>query len=259
MSHSFAAVRCRLTSVVIASILVTGTCNATILFVTMTRDAIYVAADGRLTYAHPDGNETYGSVCKIRKFGNITVAAAGKYADHATNFDVWKIFASIQATSVADFARQIAATVPKQYQAIYTERSKRTGVKAIPDLFPGMVAVLGFEDGKPAFIRIVFYTINGVVEASSSDEGDAFSKNNYIGSDTIPVGEHWAVPALQNSANCLGKTHPPNPVADLRCELKQYISADPQHINRPIAIVKLTRAGSEWMAVGACTSEANHL
>ena len=133
-------------------------CSASIILVRLSSDAIYIAADGRITGMDDSGKETFADTCKVRKIGQFVVADTGIIGapmDLVSTFDVWSQLKSIKASSVADFAKQAASLLPSRYQAVFTERSRRIG-RPFQQFIPGDIGVAAFEDGKPAFIRIIF-------------------------------------------------------------------------------------------------------
>jgi hypothetical protein len=240
----------KIAGLTLAFFLLAGICNATVILVTLASDATYLGADGRITATDDLGNESYGPTCKIHQFGNLFVAEAGETLDPPTGFNVWQYFASVNATSVSDFADRIASELPDKYQAVYTERSRRTG-KPAQDLVPGDIGVVGFENGKPAFIEIFFYTENGVIKAFPHDNGKEFALNaarGHVPAITTPLGMGNAAPRADVSA-CADDDE----ITSIRCSLAAYIKADPNHINQPIAILKITTAKHEWIEKGACS------
>ena len=229
------------------------TCYATVIFVTLTHDAIYVGADGRATNVDAIGNEIgVSDVCKIRRFGNIIVADSGIMTDPWTGLDIWSFFATVKATSVADFSNQIKTQLPQKYEAAYAELKKRNG-RDTKIAVPGDIGVMAFEDGKPAFIRIVFFVQDGTVKAAIKDDGREFDvAGKGIGAETVPIGEANAISLSDfGSLDC----DDGDPVNNTRCLLAAYIKADPKHINQPIAILKLTSTTSEWIEPGACKNQ----
>lgn len=233
-----------LTRLALLVLLAAGTCDATVIFVTLTRDAIYVGADGRITITDTLGKETYGDTCKIHQFGKVFVADSGLARYDLTGFDVWQIFSSIKATSVSDFTDKMVAVLPAKYQAVYADRMKRNGgVK--PDDGPGDIGVFAFEDGKPAFIWTYFYTDNGVIKSAIHNDGKEFARD--FARTTMPIGEGNAAPVADFMA-CADEDE----IVSTRCDLAAYIKADPKHINEPIAILKMSDGKNEWIEPGAC-------
>jgi hypothetical protein len=153
-----------------------GTSRATIIFVTLTRNAIYIGADGRATNMDAAGNEIGPSdACKIRNFGNYTVVDSGIASYPWTGFNVWEYFASIKATSVADFSNQLKEQLPPKFQTAYTDLKKRTG-KVIA--VPGDIGVMAFEGGKPVFIWIFFFVQDETVKAAVHNDGRELDLNS---------------------------------------------------------------------------------
>src|SRR5437899_9677586 len=139
-------------------------CDATIILVTLTRDAIYLGADGRVTLIDVNGNETSGEFCKIRQFGKVVIAYSGTTIDADVKLNVFDVLSSIKASSVSDFADKVIAVLPCRFQESL-ERSAQTG-RTRPDLqMPGDVAIVGFEEGKPAYVRVLFINDKGVIKA----------------------------------------------------------------------------------------------
>jgi hypothetical protein len=148
---SIARISAQLQRLTLIALLATASCKATIVVVTLTHDAIYVGADERLTEFDQNGNETDSTptTCKLRKFGNVVVGYSGWISYPEAGLDVWKTFGSTRAASVSDFAHKIGEELPQQFQGIYKKYGPRIGM-------PADVAVLGFEEGRPAFIRVLF-------------------------------------------------------------------------------------------------------
>ena len=172
---------------VFAVFLAIGTCNATIIFVSLSRDAIYIGADGRLTASDDSGQERDGGpTCKIQQFGSIFVADSGMVRDDSTGFDVWKFFDSIKANSVSDFADKVAQELPEKYQTVYTARKERIGKTTQNS--PGDIGVFGFVNGKPEFFWIYFSVNDGIIKATIHDEGKEFARGG-ASRLTIPIGK----------------------------------------------------------------------
>lgn len=222
--------------------------NASIVFVTLTSDAIYIGADGRLTLTDAAGKETYGETCKIRDIGRFLVADTGTISGPigpSDTFDVWSELESIKASSVTDFAEKLSTTLPAKFQSVFTERSRRTG-KPFQEFIPGDIAIAGFEGGVPAFVRVIFLTVNGKITANRKNDGADFARNvghNSGARSTVPLGEFSLLP-LGTDPNCFANF---DIAENMRCNINAYIKADPTHINEPIAIRKLTKDGADWI------------
>ncbi len=229
-------------------------CGATIVFVTLTRDAIYVGADGRGTIIDEADNETYTDICKIRQFRKVVVAYSGTVSDPTANFDVWDILSRINAGSAAEFADKVAKVLTDRLQAL-KEQKERTGKSTQHPFIPGDVGIMSFEGGKPAYVRMLFLNENGTIRAIKKDDGSAFARDLKINPGTIastPIGKFDAI-----SFSDLASLDCPDGVEveqRMRCQLKAYINADPKHINEPISIAKITEAGVSWIVKGKCGS-----
>jgi hypothetical protein len=229
---------------VFAVFLAIGTCNATIIFVSLSRDAIYIGADGRLTASDDSGQERDGGpTCKIQQFGSIFVADSGMVRDDSTGFDVWKFFDSIKANSVSDFADKVAQELPEKYQTVYTARKERIGKTTQNS--PGDIGVFGFVNGKPEFFWIYFSVNDGIIKATIHDEGKEFARGG-ASRLTIPIGKTDA--PVPDDLHCTDEDE----VTSIRCYLAAYIKAEPRYINEPIAILKITSMQHEWIEPGAC-------
>jgi hypothetical protein len=192
------------------------------------------------------GNEIGPSdACKIRNFGNYTVVDSGIASYPWTGFNVWEYFASIKATSVADFSNQLKEQLPPKFQTAYTDLKKRTG-KVIA--VPGDIGVMAFEGGKPVFIWIFFFVQDETVKAAVHNDGRELDLNSGKAS-TIPIGEGNAM-----TFSDFAKLDCPfgDQIANIRCYLAAYIKTDPKHINAPIAILKLTSTAGDWIEKGVC-------
>lgn len=241
---------CRLVALLSALIFTCGTCRATIIFVTLTRQAIFIGADARTTLTNDAGKESYGTTCKIRGFGQVTVAVSGTLSDTSSNFDIWRFLDSIRKVSVADFAREIADRLPTLYGSIDQTRTLR-GSRVTQGAIPGQVAVLGFQANAPTFFSVRFLEQNGTIKAVLRDEGVDLAKNKVLGALTVPFGEYWALP-FPGPTDC-DDDGLANAAEYIRCSITEYITADPKHVNGPIAIIKITPSGSEWIDRGACS------
>ena len=230
------------------------TCHATIILVTLTIGAVYLGADGRLTHTDENGNVTYGDACKIRQFGKIVVAYSGTVTDANVQFNVFDVLSSIEASSLSEFADKVADVLPSKFQKSL-ERSASAG-KVSPNLIiPGDIAIVGFEDGKPAFIRILIFNDKGVVKAVKINEGKQsekiFKSNPGIIIGPLPLGKVHAVSSTDFvSSDCW--TNNSSVEGITRCMLKTYIGADPRHINEPIAVLKVTKNNVSWIEKGKC-------
>jgi len=228
-------------------------CEATIILVTLTREAIYLGADGRGTLIDVNGNETPCDFCKIRQFGKIVAAYSGTVIDADVKFNVFDVLSSIKADSVSDFADKLIAVLPGRFQESLGRSAQTRSMR--PDLLmPGDIAIVGFEDGKPSYIRVLFINDKGVIKAIRKNDGKQFEKdlklNPGIISGPSPIGEFNAVSFRDFASMDCGpgsdvetKTH---------CMLNAYITADPKHINKPIAIIKVTKDGISWIEKGKC-------
>jgi hypothetical protein len=243
-------------------------CSASIVIVNLTADAIYIGADGRITETDNVGKETPKDGCKVRSFGPLVVADTGTVGGPtgaSDAFDIWVELKSIKASTVAEFADQVAKTLPAKFQGVFTERSRRTG-RPFQEFIPGDIAIAGFENGRPAFVRIIFVTVDGAIEANPKNYGAQFMRDAQRMLET-----HTKLPRLdlsRFSAQRMPGTRmtllfgefdlfpigqePECPtdsdiVEEMRCQLAAYIKADPLHINKPIVIRKVTATGSEWI------------
>jgi hypothetical protein len=154
-------------------------CSASIVIVNLTADTIYIGADGRITETDNVGKETPKDGCKVRRFGPFVVADTGTVGGPtgaSDAFDVWAELRSIKASTVADFADQVAKTLPAKFQAVFTELSRRTG-RPFQEFIPGDIAIAGFENGRPAFVRIIFVAVNGAIEANPKNYGAQFTRD----------------------------------------------------------------------------------
>lgn len=240
---------------ILALALVPIPCRATIIVYTITRDAIYVAADGRITKIDLDGHETYEDGCKIKQFGRIIVAYSGTLKDPMTKFDVWEVVNSARAKTVAEFAAKLKERLPRKLQASMEFNKNR--VK--PSFLLGDMIIADFEDGKPQVIRILFPNINGTIQGITKNEGREFANdlklNPGMQSGPNPVGEYSAISIgdlakLDCSISEAGALL--NSEQQTRCCVKAYIKADPAHINEPISSVKLSTTGPSWREKGKC-------
>lgn len=227
-------------------------CRASIVIVTLTSDAIYIGADGRLTLTDDKGKETFDCICKIRKFRTIVVATTGTITDPHTDFDLWKILDGINASSVAEFADKIVTTLPPKYETAIRAQTKRTNTPS-GTFIAGDIEVAGFEDGKPASVRVIFISEKGSVKAVKKNDGAGFARDTKRGPGIVtsfPVGMFNAI-AIGDYPQC----DTTDPVEAIRCTIASYIRADPKHINKPISILKLTSSGLQWPAPGICESK----
>jgi len=229
--------------------------NATIILVTLTRNAMFIGADGRATITDEAGNETFLDVCEIRQFGKIVVAYSGTVGDPSVHFDAWDIFKTIRANTVAEFAGEAAKALAVQFQSS-AEHFGPPGKIRQNRLILGDVGIAGFQDGKATYIRILFVNEKGVIRAVTMDDGSAFERDLKINPEVIeetpPIGRFDAISFSDFvSMDCpqgvdVGQV--------VRCRLEAYVKAAPKHINEPISIVKISKAGISWVEAGKCDS-----
>lgn len=222
-------------------------CSASIVLVALSGDAIYVGADGRGTLVDEAGNETPSDTCKVRSLGPFVVADTGMVSGPAApsdTFDVWSELKSIKASSVVDFANKISNILPGRFQSVFAERSRRTG-RPFQQFIPGDIAVVSFEGGRPAFVRIIFVTVNGKITANQKNDGAEFARDvrRTPGMRTNAVLGEFNLFPIGAQPECFTV----DPVEEMRCQLAAYIKADPTHINEPIVIRKVTDTRSDWI------------
>jgi hypothetical protein len=190
--------------------------NATAILLDLGRNAIYVAADGRITAVDSAGTESHKMGCKIRTIGNLTIAHSGRVTTDAANFDAWRILNSLRADSVSEFAVQAEIRLREEAEKFYRiEKAAPVGDVTID------IAIAAFERGEPKAERVTLIRASG--QSARVEKDTAYS--DFLSS--LPVGSKegsmfpLAVRWLPEVDVCLNLS---TTVDMLRCGLRGPIS-----------------------------------
>jgi ATP-dependent protease HslVU (ClpYQ) peptidase subunit len=219
-----------------------------------TENEIIVAADSKPTSG--DGTSYVGTICKIRQFGDIFVAAAGLYREPVTNFDLWEIvsMAFLEGTELSDIVKRFET---------FVESPLQNAVTAVKNQKPNLYQEKHLNK---ASIMVLFLRIEDNVLTMKYREFAVFPETNDLlsvfvkrcdcpgyccsdGRGVVLVGkmggdkkieEIFISPFLSRDAKC-------NVVDLARRFVETMIDRDSVNFGPRIDILSITKDGAKWI------------
>ena len=211
-----------------------------------TADAIYVAADSKLTWVDTTG--AGGSTCKIRRVGTTWYVMGGIYQFTSSGYNAPALAkAALAGTrSVADKARDFESKATPEVQRLLeglaTEESQIDTWQEVATI-PLTIFIFGFENGGPAvssreFTRSTTAGKAPTVMTQRRDYGPGTPETVWLASPSSLAGDFVSeVPSWQSM----------EPSAMVKAFVDFAIRKRPKTTGGSVDILRLDRTGHRWL------------
>ena len=231
-----------LTLILTALLLVGGAVPAAATTVLALRhgDAIIIAADSlRGLMRLGTGERLQAESCKIRNFGDLVFAHAGRFLDASWNVDLLTDSLQDSREAPRQRAARFAAEVEARLRRVPRGKRKEHNLN--------IKYVLGFfEDGQPVLLDHTVRTIDGRIVVDPVNEnpdgavvmpGEA-SFLNQDPEDVAAFRKELGVSPVQLLSD---------PVAMLDFSIKYQAHLTPDRVGGPVDMIRMTAAGADWV------------
>ena len=231
-----------LTLILTALLLVGGAVPAAATTVLALRhgDAIIIAADSlRGLMRLGTGERLRAESCKIRNFGDLVFAHAGRFLDASWNVDLLTDSLQDSREAPRQRAARFAAEVEARLRRVPRGKRKEHNLN--------IKYVLGFfEDGQPVLLDHTVRTIDGRIVVDPVNEnpdgavvmpGEA-SFLNQDPEDVAAFRKELGVSPVQLLSD---------PVAMLDFSIKYQAHLTPDRVGGPVDMIRMTAAGADWV------------
>ncbi len=225
---------------------------ATTVLILLTKDAVYIGADGMSVQIRPNGKRHHTNICKVRNVGNCYFTSAGIATIQQLNFDV---FASArrackQPGTLADKAAFFQKQIYPLLTNVFAQKSR------VPIIEQQNIAVVfaGIELGGPTIIVTNFWQDkNGVIQQR---RGALRGRDTSLEPILLTLG---IVEAIEKSKI----TRAPRfsigyefiemeRLLQLQIEKDQKQPFDDQLVGPPIVLLEVSKERTRWIRSGAC-------
>ena len=231
-----------LTLILTALLLVGGAVPAAATTVLALRhgDEIIIAADSlRGLMQLGTGERLQAESCKIRNFGDLVFAHAGRFLDASWNVDLLANSLRGSREAPRQRAARFAADVEARLRRVPRGKRKEHNLN--------IKYVIGFfEDGQPVLLNQDMRTINGrivVDPVNENPDGTIVMSGEASFFDQHPQ----AVAAFQKELGVSPALLLSDPVAMLDFSIKYQAHLTPDRVGGPVDMIRMTADGADWV------------
>lgn len=233
--------------VILTVLLLEPDANGTVIYVRIAQGEVVIAADSKQLYPYSGGNGTAIEVCKIRRSGDVYFASAGIAGDKDEGFDVRQVaeqairYSGDLHGKVKEFQRLLEVpliNVLKVFKRQDLARYKRFLLEA-----PLVTVFVRVEDQAP------FLLANEVTFVETSRDSIELHQRLYScpgdcrPPTTLPIGSSLRADELELTEHFWDR----GAVNGVRELMKMSIADRPDEAGSPVNILRLTKAGAEWV------------
>ena len=203
-------------------------------------DEIIIAADSlRGLMRLATGERLQAQSCKIRNFGDLVFAHAGRFLDASWNVDLLANSLRDSGETPRQRAARFGAEVEARLRRVPAERRKEHNLN--------IKYVIGFfEDGQPVLLDQTVRSNDGRIVIDPVNENPdgivvMLGETSYLDQDP----EHVAAfsKELDGSPNLLLS----EPIAMLDFSIKYQAHLTPDRVGGPVDMIRMTADGAEWV------------